>query len=299
MGADEVTVFDGELTIQTNHVGPPQGPKVFDYIVNFQRPFFYVETRGNLLLDYIYPDAICPNPRADWYVGPTAAVYTFSRQAGTGELLRGGIVHQFTFQIVDIDSLQNAIRAQLNDRLFDLNNNGLVDLEDQSIFIHDIKNTWVGDANFDGEFNSGYLIAVFQVGQYEDSVMGNSTWSTGDWSGNGEFDSADLALAFQDGGYEKGQRPLVAPVPEPSSNSVVGMASAALLFCLRRNWQTKSSARRASTMITIRRASNANRCGSGCRQNSDLPMTRRSYRPSFTFADLSFQLCFFRIGDVL
>ena len=59
----------------------------------------------------------------------------------------------------------------------------------------------VGDANHDGRFDSADLIQIFQFGQYEDSVIGNSTWNSGDWNGDGEFDSADLVAAFQAGTY--------------------------------------------------------------------------------------------------
>ena len=45
------------------------------------------------------------------------------------------------------------------------------------------------------------MTAVFQAGEYEDNLVGNSTWAEGDWNGDGEFDSADLVLAFQDNGF--------------------------------------------------------------------------------------------------
>ncbi|MCA9212206.1 MAG: hypothetical protein KDB27_04000 [Planctomycetales bacterium] len=74
---------------------------------------------------------------------------------------------------------------------------------------------WIGDADLNGEFNSGDLVAVFQAKEYEDIFQGNSTWATGDWNGDGDFTTSDLVFAFQDGGYEKGLRP--AAVPEPSA----------------------------------------------------------------------------------
>jgi hypothetical protein len=59
----------------------------------------------------------------------------------------------------------------------------------------------VGDANRDGVFNSSDRIVVFQAGEYEDGIAGNSTWAEGDWSGDGDFDTTDLILAFQGGKY--------------------------------------------------------------------------------------------------
>ena len=59
----------------------------------------------------------------------------------------------------------------------------------------------IGDANNDGKFDSSDLVAVFQAGEYEDGIAGNSDWAEGDWSGDGDFDTSDLVLAFQSGRY--------------------------------------------------------------------------------------------------
>jgi hypothetical protein len=58
-----------------------------------------------------------------------------------------------------------------------------------------------GDSNGDGRFDSSDLILAFQAGEYEDGIVGNSTYAEGDWDGDGEFGTADLVLAFQTGGY--------------------------------------------------------------------------------------------------
>jgi hypothetical protein len=72
-----------------------------------------------------------------------------------------------------------------------------------------------GDANIDGAFNSGDLVHVFQVGEYEDNIAGNSTWSDGDWTSDHEFDSSDLVAAFQAGQYEPAGA-ASSSVPEPT-----------------------------------------------------------------------------------
>ena len=61
-----------------------------------------------------------------------------------------------------------------------------------------------GDANLDGRFDSSDFVHVFQKGEYEDGITGNSSWSEGDWNGDSEFDSADFVVAFQAGLYETG-----------------------------------------------------------------------------------------------
>jgi hypothetical protein len=63
-----------------------------------------------------------------------------------------------------------------------------------------------GDANRDGQFDSSDLVQVFQRGEYDDGIVGNSTWEEGDWNDDGEFDSSDLVLAFQTGLYEHKSR---------------------------------------------------------------------------------------------
>ena len=55
----------------------------------------------------------------------------------------------------------------------------------------------VGDVNGDGLFDSSDLVSVFQRGEYEDDLLGNSSWFDGDWTGDAEFSTSDLVLAFQ------------------------------------------------------------------------------------------------------
>ncbi len=125
---------------------------------------------------------------------------------------------------LDINSLQDEIKAGTNDPAFDLNGDGVVDIKDQDVFVTDSLGTWTGDSNLDGEFNSGDLVVIFAAGEYEDnnpddpSTIMNSMWEEGDWNADRDFDSSDLVKAFADGGYEVGPRQAaaVAGVPEPS-----------------------------------------------------------------------------------
>ena len=64
------------------------------------------------------------------------------------------------------------------------------------------------DVNDDGVFNSSDLIVIFQAGEYEDGIFGNSTFEEGDWNGDGDFDSSDLVLAFQRDSYVGVARPI-------------------------------------------------------------------------------------------
>jgi hypothetical protein len=80
--------------------------------------------------------------------------------------------------------------------------------------------TIAGDANGDGEFDSGDLVFVFQTDEYEDGIEANSDWTEGDWNGDHEFDSGDFIAAFQTGFYETGSI-LPNMVPEPQTNGLV------------------------------------------------------------------------------
>ena len=57
------------------------------------------------------------------------------------------------------------------------------------------------DANLDGRFDTSDLVAIFQRGEYEDAIAGNSTWSDGDWNCDGDFTTSDLVVALQKGGW--------------------------------------------------------------------------------------------------
>jgi uncharacterized membrane protein len=119
--------------------------------------------------------------------------------------------------VADIDLLSEAILAGSSDGAFDLNSDGLLDESDRQYWVSELADTFFGDANLDGEFNSGDLVAVFEAGQYEDGIAANSGWATGDWNGDGEFNTSDLVLAFRDGGYEYEPRGAPGAVPEPSA----------------------------------------------------------------------------------
>ena len=115
----------------------------------------------------------------------------------------------------DLDILSQNVAIGSTHRRLDLNDDDVVNLDDAHFWVTNLKNTWIGDANLDGEFNSGDFVQVFSAGKYESDEM--ARWSEGDWNADMRFDSGDFVAAFQGGGYEKGARIAAAnPVPEPS-----------------------------------------------------------------------------------
>ncbi|MCA9201350.1 MAG: hypothetical protein KDA87_27610, partial [Planctomycetales bacterium] len=118
----------------------------------------------------------------------------------------------------DVDQLSAVIGEETNNKPFDITGDDQVDELDRQAWVknEEFAYTYFGDANLDGEFNSGDLIAVFQAGEYEDGIAGNSGWADGDWNGDAEFDTGDLVAAFKEGGFEAGPRAAASAVPEPA-----------------------------------------------------------------------------------
>lgn len=134
----------------------------------------------------------------------------------------------------DIDLLTAAIKEGTSDVRFDVNADGVVNQADREFWVVDLKNTYFGDADLDGVFDTSDFVKVLQAGEYEDDAEGNSTWATGDWSGDCEFDTNDLIVVFQKGGYEAGPRAAVASsVPEPSGLVAVWISTGAATLLLR------------------------------------------------------------------
>jgi uncharacterized membrane protein len=113
----------------------------------------------------------------------------------------------------DINALSAQVRSGGTDLKFELYNDGKINERDRVSWVKYIQETWFGDANLDGQFNSADLVQVFQAGLYETGQP--ALWEHGDWNGDGQFGTSDVVTAFQDVGYEQGPR--AAAVPEPSS----------------------------------------------------------------------------------
>ena len=197
------------------------------YLTQFGGPVDFIADVANL-------DDLEDNNSVDWYQpfnsssfpGMDVAVgLPIDMETVDGDFNMNGIL-----DAEDIDLLSKEVVAGSNNPDFDLNGDDLVNGEDRTLWVEgpDFSNTYFGDANLDGEFNTSDLTAVFQIGEYEDGVPMNSGWASGDWNGDMDFDTGDMVAAFQAGGYEIGPRNAVAAaVPEPSTWALllVGMLS--------------------------------------------------------------------------
>ena len=151
--------------------------------------------------------------------------------------LAGGLLGDFNGNGVldtgDVDMLTVDVAAGSNTATFDLNNDGFVNNGDLDIWVRDLRVTYYGDADLDGEFNSSDLVTVLSSGTYEADV--DSVWSTGDFNADGRTNSSDLVAALADGGYESGPRAAVSTVPEPGTLTLLIIAAGALLHSRRRH----------------------------------------------------------------
>ena len=92
--------------------------------------------------------------------------------------------------VEDVDLLLAEIRESVPRHWFDISEDGTLDIDDLTTWVHELNNTWIGDANLDGEFNSSDLVEVLSAGTYELDV--DAGWASGDFDGSGRFDSSDL-----------------------------------------------------------------------------------------------------------
>jgi hypothetical protein len=178
-----------------------------------------VDAFGGLIQALAYRDDWLPSTDGDGYslvaVNTQAAAADFSRAENwRASLLPGGspgaaesldFTQDGQTNVSDIDRFAAGIRA--GDRTFDVTGDGQVQSDDWARLISELWRVPFGDANLDGRFSSRDLVLVFQAGQYEDSVPGNSGWAQGDWDGDGDFTSRDLVFAFASRAYTVNARP--------------------------------------------------------------------------------------------
>jgi hypothetical protein len=143
-----------------------------------------------------------------------------------GSLIAGDFDEDLQLTVDDIDRLSQRVRQGAYAPRYDVNFDNVVDQLDRVKWVERLADTYFGDSNLDGVFDTADMVEVFQAGQYEDAVARNSSWATGDWDGDGDFGTGDLVLAFSAGGYERGPRATQA-VPEPRGLAVLLLG----MFC--------------------------------------------------------------------
>lgn len=197
-----------------------------DDLPNLREYDFVIEYRTNSPTPFPGIDQVGDDPVLEPGCGPSIPTPENPNDFdGDGELGVG-----------DIDLLLAEVAAGTNTPSFDVTGDGQVNLADILSYVGGAEtlNTYMGDANLDGEFNSSDFVAVFTAGLFE--TNNPATWATGDWNGDGIFGSGDFVTAFTDGGYELGPKPVAAEhVPEPSAIVLVLLGGLGILRINRRS----------------------------------------------------------------
>ena len=169
-------------------------------------------------------------------IGDDFEQYSPTLVLDAGALLPGDFDGNGLLDVVDINALTVASASGQNETEFDVNMDGVVDSSDVTVWVRELARTWAGDANLDGEFNSGDLVSVFVEGNFERDI--DSNWSQGDWNGDRRFNSGDFVVAFGEGGFENGPRG-ASSVPEP--RTALAMSAALLWLAASRipRWKTQ------------------------------------------------------------
>ncbi|MCA9168002.1 MAG: hypothetical protein KDB23_10055 [Planctomycetales bacterium] len=147
--------------------------------------------------------------------------------------------------IDDLELLTNAINTGSPDRQFDADQSGAIDRLDRLYWVRELKRTWIGDADLNGQFDTHDIVTVVRTGKYESIEA--ATWTQGDWNGDGTFGSGDFVAAFDDGGFELGTRGSVVAVPEPSA--IVLSLTGCLLGLCSRYWMWQQVRRKALAAV--------------------------------------------------
>lgn len=231
LGSNETLVFDGPISFSSTG---RQVPQSFDIAAQFSTPFQFDPSLGNLLVDVTFSgfdvgwradnqEILDGLPRLITYSSGRDSNPDFAGRAWdilavmefgfTSDFLIGDLNRDGMITITDLDVMV------LGNPDHDLNRDGMTDFADLDMLVHETMNTWFGDANGDGQFNSTDLVQVFEAGLFDTNE--DAIWSQGDWSLDGRFDTKDFVLAFQDGGYEQGTRPKLTSVPEQSTGVAI------------------------------------------------------------------------------
>lgn len=86
--------------------------------------------------------------------------------------------------VADLDLLTEKLLADTEDFAFDVNGDRSIDRRDRDVWIRDVRQLYVGNANLDGGFDGRDIFQVFVSGEYRDGLAQNSTWVTGTVTGS-------------------------------------------------------------------------------------------------------------------
>jgi len=107
----------------------------------------------------------------------------------------------------DIDLLTAGIEG--TDKRFDLNGDGSVTADDRRLWVEEIKGTFFGDAQLNGDVQFGDFVILAQ------NFAKSGGWGQGDFDGSGQVQFEDFVLLAQNFGKVSAQA--ASAVPEPTA----------------------------------------------------------------------------------
>ncbi len=143
-------------------------------------------------------------------VGDATGAYRYFQ---TLPLLSGDFSGNGELDTADVDILNQHIIAESHDASHDLTDDNLVNGDDLDYWVTEVKQTWFGDANLNGEVDALDLNALGLNWQSADAT----SWAQGDFNGDGNVNASDLnglALNWRSGVAAAAS---TQAVPEPSS----------------------------------------------------------------------------------
>ena len=106
-----------------------------------------------------------------------------------------------------------------------MNGDELVDTNDIHYWVTDLKSTWIGDANLDGQVNAADLNAL-ALNWRSTAAAG---WSQGDFTGDEIVDASDLNMLALNWRSGVAAAASASAVPEPSSITLLLLGLCALV----------------------------------------------------------------------
>ena len=152
------------------------------------------------------------------------------------ETLQGDFDGDGELLAADVNLLCEAVQSGQNASAFDLNADGAVDLEDQRVWVEDVRGTFFGDSNLDGSVSfEDFLTLSSNFGQ----TPLEAGWEAGDYDCSGAADFPDFLQLTANFGREA-EASAAASVPEPSCHLLLLIATGLLGRCRRRRTATLS-----------------------------------------------------------
>jgi hypothetical protein len=216
LGSDAIVVFDGPSTWATTGQ-PKEGPKNFDFRIDFSTAFPYDPSEGPLLVDLSFRGGLngeTPVDLHEMYRSPGRYEGEFEAQWAA----IGDEIAKPQYRVYIAQPIEFTLAPEL----------------------------MAGDADRDLDFDPLDVVQVLQSGKY---LTGQpATWGEGDWNGapggwwrtppagDGVFDQLDITAALQGGAYLTGPYAALTPdlltgagaaaVPEPASLALPGLGLA-------------------------------------------------------------------------